>query len=518
MRRNVIASSRDAGQTRAVDRIGIPISIAALSIWLIMWLWTTRNYQLDDSFITLCYARNVLENGHFGFNSMQTSFGASSPLYSLLVAILYRPLDLFATKTLSVASYLLLVGLTVCLAVRAKRDDIARLFWLLTLVLSAPIGIRWLTDGMETAGAALMGIALGYVGVSVTTRPTTVARYLGLVVVGAVATLLRPEFAATIAAASVAMVLLRLARARKLGTVPFADAIGFAVRESHLTLGCLFALLVVGNLFGHLEPDTAIAKAVAEERLSAYEITNFARQFIVSGFFGLGLVTVWLVTFWSIIWKPSDTIWPHALVNLVFPALALLAIARGQVIAVRYFVPILMFAISWNLGLLVLTGTRVRAPNRFLSRPVLGAFVILLIVEFAFEGFLFHRLAKQNSDVVAEMRSQNLAELAGQQGSATEVGYIGYFTHGQICDVAGLINGHDFASLDSERRAKICASRKPQFTFFAGYEEHQMSRYMKLDDLKACHRYNIATLKGDEWYTLRTSREWQQKVCGNTTD
>ena len=45
----------------------------------------------DDGFIHVQYARNLMTRGEYSFNSGETSFGTTSPLWVMVLAVVARP-------------------------------------------------------------------------------------------------------------------------------------------------------------------------------------------------------------------------------------------------------------------------------------------------------------------------------------------------------------------------------------------------------------------------------------------
>ena len=53
-------------------------------------LYRTRYLFLDDAFIHLRIASHLAQEGLYSFNGDRPSFGTSSPLYTLLLALLWK--------------------------------------------------------------------------------------------------------------------------------------------------------------------------------------------------------------------------------------------------------------------------------------------------------------------------------------------------------------------------------------------------------------------------------------------
>lgn len=121
------------------------------TIYAVFLIYISRYHFLDDAFIHLRIAENAVNGYGLTFNKQSDSFATSSLLYSfILMSLLTIIDDPFLTKYISVFAYFGLVFQFFLLLKHQKNY----LGWILTLIfLSAivsPIGVRWLSDGMET--------------------------------------------------------------------------------------------------------------------------------------------------------------------------------------------------------------------------------------------------------------------------------------------------------------------------------------------------------------------------------
>jgi hypothetical protein len=134
--------------------------VAAVVVWLSYWLYATRLAMLDDALIHLRYASN-LRNVHFiTYDGVNPTFGTSSLLYVAILAFLRgftaSPL---LPKILSDVAYVCLIGFVLVLIYRLGASLPARIVCVgLLASLISPMGLRWLTDGMETS---LVVLAVG---------------------------------------------------------------------------------------------------------------------------------------------------------------------------------------------------------------------------------------------------------------------------------------------------------------------------------------------------------------------
>ena len=64
------------------------ISLITLTlISAIYGLFITKNHFLDDTFIHLKIAKNILEKGIYSFNGIESDFSTSSPLYTTILSL-----------------------------------------------------------------------------------------------------------------------------------------------------------------------------------------------------------------------------------------------------------------------------------------------------------------------------------------------------------------------------------------------------------------------------------------------
>src|SRR5690242_10389373 len=151
------------GSMRALPylRPGRIAAAGAVIPYLGLMLWYSRYHLLDDALIHLRMAELLLEHGFVTTDGQAVTFGTSSPLFLLATAALHAAIASdFTTKILSVVAYVALVVLVTLLAKRSV--GLERWSWaaLAALTLS-PMGIRWLTDGMETSLSVILALALG---------------------------------------------------------------------------------------------------------------------------------------------------------------------------------------------------------------------------------------------------------------------------------------------------------------------------------------------------------------------
>ncbi len=62
--------------------------LASLALFL-MFLLPLRGSLVDDTYIHLVYARNLAELGELSFNAGEPTYGATSPLWVALLALVH---------------------------------------------------------------------------------------------------------------------------------------------------------------------------------------------------------------------------------------------------------------------------------------------------------------------------------------------------------------------------------------------------------------------------------------------
>ena len=120
---------------------------------------------IDDAFITFRYARNLLNGNGFVFNPGQLVLGTTTPLYTVLLALLaalthttnYPWLALVVNTLADAATCLLLVGLGQALTGRRAVGLGAALLWAI-----APMSVTFAVGGMETSVFILLLVATAY--------------------------------------------------------------------------------------------------------------------------------------------------------------------------------------------------------------------------------------------------------------------------------------------------------------------------------------------------------------------
>jgi hypothetical protein len=466
--------------------------LAASGVWVGIWLWFSRESMLDDALIHLRVAddlrRGVIDSG------------SSSPLWVGLLAavssVLKSPL---VPKVLSILAYLGFLALVLARARTATRASKVALIVLLIGSIS-PLGIRWLTDGMETSLVALATGGLAFVAVGEATRARCSAgRYSALVAFGLLLTTLRVvEGCFLIAFATLFFVVARLQEERNLG---LGRATAIALNRSHLLLGALAGVIVDRAVYGTILPDTAVAKNHGSALWdSAYLVAHTIGSSIS---FGLALCLAYAVSSAFLLHRISTSgqrAWAAlALISLVPVGLLVIVTSGEGIQGIRHLSWLFVFPTVANTLLLDRMPDRTSHPLPALAGARWAlAILAVIVISWAIEGPIAVRVADAHTQTFRRMSSMHLQRLQNRNGIAYDVGFIWYFSHGRICDADGLINGHAFAALSPKARLKRCLARPTDFLFVddAQLAELQRASRHKFTGWTVCARFrfdNVAT-------------------------
>lgn len=486
-------------------RILLAAGLTVLSVYLAGILWYSRFHMLDDALIHLRLAELFLEHGFFTTDGNAHNFGASSPVFVLLAAAVHGLVETdFTTKFLSIVFYVALVAGLVILTARAAGP--ARAGWLVLAVLViSPIGVRWLTDGMETSLAAGLALLLG-IAAAGAGKPG-IARAAGLVLLGAVAVTTRIELTLPVAMAAACLAIRQGSR-----DGPASWLMAFAVAA-----GGIAGLLTIWLCFGALLPDAAIAKTAAATG-PAGSLLAIAISLAGGLTFGAGLLVLWLAGLSANLAighvRSAAVIVPNLALVVLWAAIAI----RGQYVqGMRHVLPAFMFMIAANVTFLAAANlpARGRATQDMRGRPAGWAAAAVAAVAFALEFLKFQPIVEHRTAAFLNMRALNLAALEGRGGIGWDVGHLMYFTKGQVCDVNGLINGRAAAATPEPSRLDNCLKREVEFVFVtpenaADLIDRSGTRFA---DWPVCGRYLFQNVSATAPHYLAVSPARVQQIC-----
>jgi hypothetical protein len=295
--------------------------------------------------------------------------------------------------------------------------------------------------------------------------------------------------------------------------------------SSHLSVGVLFVMALLHHEFGSLLPDTAVAKAMsggAHEAVTAAQEAATAVQTVASSFLlGMGSAALWLVSA-SLLLKAYllkgarvSCIVAWALGNAPFPLVMLLAIVRGQSIqGIRYFLWCFVFSILWNALALNQNAPKEPSSERRDSlslRSVVPACVVFLLCVLPFDWFYAQRAMRARSGTFVAMRSAGLDMFKDETLVAGDVGFIGYFSGANVCDLSGLVNGREAARLGPRERAYRCASENPAVLFVQEDQAKDLSKRADLGRWVVCQHFDFVNVRSlDRHYVVVPPEDAEQ--------
>ena len=394
----------------------------------------------------------------------------------------------------SIAAFALLCVAMLGLAGGGARSSRAlALAWL--WIACSPMGIRWLADGMETSLVAVLAVLLGR----------------------SAAAMQEPSDAAGprrwFAAGAILAVLAVLCRIENLFIVVIAMVAAMSGRRWRLhpfgqgcAAGALLAVGVVFALFGHLLPDTAVAKGAQRAGLPAWPDAWAAIESMVyahagSSLFGIGTLTVLGASAFLLRrpWSRADVV-----VNACLPAFVVLAIVRLQVIqGYRYFASVEFSVVAYNIARFASTPAPAQAARPRAAPAALMACTAALLAWAASDAMRLVPISEGRSATWRKMRQMDWSAYAGREAVASDVGMIGYYSGAKIIDLSGLVNGRAFAALQPRDRLEaICRDRdRIAFVFAREYQKESL-RCLPLSRWKQVAVFDFTNLKDPDRHEL----------------
>jgi hypothetical protein len=504
--------SREIGLT-LIDRL----AVALLALWLVLWLVLSWGAVQDDALIHLRYAHFLYQLHFITFDGIHRSYGTSSLLYVGLLAAL-RPLTQSPLLPRFVSTFFHLLLFTVAAGfylIRMRTASVrARLLAMSLLVLLvAPSAVRWLDDGMET-GLVLCLVALvawQTHRLSLIER-TSASDFVASAALGFALVLLRTELASVALLASVTLVAADLARPG------YTDKLRSTLGRSHFITGAILAAVLIRVVMHSLLPDTALAKSHGFDGFAG-SLRAAATVLTGSLLFGLGLLLLWLISAIVVLRQRHVRTLPSIAANALFPLVLLASALRGQEIqGARYLVWCFLFSIVWNL-LELASIDAVHPESAFNpgSRFVFAGFIVLCVSALPLDSRFIYRVLATRAHTMQRFMSEDLtAALQGHLGVASDVGYISYFSGGQICDLAGLVNGRAAAAMTADQRVQRCAAQHPEFAFVNASQAGALSQYLDLKDWRVCGQYDFGNLRVPDRHFLLVAPQLTQATCTAT--
>ncbi len=138
------------------------ISIACIAVVVVTMFFGYRNMQQDDSYIFYSYAKNIADGDGYVFNIGERVNATTSPLYTLLLALIYKVFSFLPFMTLpligriigGVSLFFLCYFLTVCFR---ERDESFFGYLIPLMLLANPLLTNAL--GLELSLSMMLGVA-----------------------------------------------------------------------------------------------------------------------------------------------------------------------------------------------------------------------------------------------------------------------------------------------------------------------------------------------------------------------
>lgn len=464
-------------------------------------LYYTRFAMLDDALIHLRYAR-FLHRLHFiTFDGVHHSFGTSSLLYVTLLAVLCGVTSsVLLAKIVSVVFYCGLVGLVVWQLRKISTGAMGRyLFAGLLFVLMSAMSVRWLTDGMETSLVAFAVLMLSILTDTEMQRSTSgPGRGALLLLVGFFVTMLRVELASVLFLACAAIVVTRVAEQGSLRRIgPLAGPLC-------LGIGSILAMVAIYAHFGTVLPDTALAKRGGHASLAP--VQGIAHVIASSFLLGVGALVLWIVSGASLLiallrgQRRASSLIAFAAWNGSFPIVVMLACFNSQgVEGVRHILWALLFSVFMN------TLQLARVPftaSRWYRTALVTCGVIFLLL-FPIDLYYGLHAMRGRAQTFTQMRDTDLSRFAGETVIAGDVGFIGYFSQGVVCDINGLVNGRTAARQTPTQRVQNCLQLHPAMVFATREQALMVNEVLPLASWTACGPFDfVNTSFNDRHYVF----------------
>ena len=409
------------------------LDLAPAFLLLAALMFPLRGGFTDDGFIHVQYARNLMTRGEYSFNPGETSFGTTSPLWVMALAVLARPFNdghalVVAGQTLSwlasFAAVLVFQHLLVLLGASRRTSLLA------CIALAADVWlVRWGALGMESSLAACMAALMVAASVRAYDDPRAAAAFGVAAAVGA---LVRPELYLAL-------------------PVYFAGALTRRPRPSLRVMlnAALFMLLLVGPWLafakwhiGSFLPNTAGAKSggfISDPVVLAKKLLVPAK--IMAGSQAVALVA--MLADLAVSKRRAFVLTPP----FRFAALWMLALPLAYVlddiqVLSRYLLLITpaVCAGGWmSLQSLWQSST---------ARVQVSAMATALVAAFAINGAVYARVVIPPSRAFSQDLQVNMVGLArwlhdhaqpGDVVAAADIGYLAFYSGCRVLDLGGLV-------------------------------------------------------------------------------
>ena len=473
------------------------ITLATISA--IYGLLITRNHFLDDTFIHLRIARNIVEKGIYSFNGIESDFSTSSPLYTTILSLGLRIWDSpYIAKILNISFYFLDYSLISIFLLRSKNLN-SLILSIFLVGISSPLGVRWLTDGMESSLVMLFSILIAYLLYLINqfkAKEYNKIFYLITYLFCSLSILLRIEFAFIIIWYIFACIISRPFSKERLEYNNFS----LRIYPLFLSLFTSFSFLYIN--FGSFTPDTSIAKGGLKYDLN-YFIFNIVRAHLSASILGISLLLSLSISFYSIYKYKGVLIQTNHkisvyLINFSLPILILLIFIKGQMIqGIRYFIFLETFLISYNLLI-----CKTYNFNQFINKKINYKYFLPLLIPLLISPWFWHdfnalnRISEGRSQTFLDLSNQDLGCLNNKNLIAWDVGMIGYFSKAFILDPNGLVNGRKLAELrEDDRLNQLIMKDEINYVFVNDKQIKDLEKYLELKNWINLGNYKFPNFK-----------------------
>ena len=471
----------------------------------------TQNHFLDDTFIHLRIASNILEKGFYSFNGIERDFSTSSPLYTGILSLGLSFWDSpYLAKFINIFAFILIFILVSAKLIKSK-DLEAFITSIFLIGISSPLGIRWLTDGMESSIVMLCSLCSSYFLISFFSLKNFrngVAYSFLISIFFFSSILLRIEFSFLLFWFSISFLISKFLSKEDLNIKIIINKF----LPLFLSIICAFGFIYF--VFGSFTPDTSIAKSGLNYSFY-FLFKNIARAHISASIFGLSLLINWLLSIYLLFGnskkiKNDNTKFYYFIgffMNLSFPVMISLIFFKGQMIqGIRYFIFIESFLISFNLFVYKKSINnnflRTNYPHNHskeIKKYISILFLCLTISPLFWNDFsVLKKISSGRSETFLKFSRKDFSCLNNSNLLAWDVGMIGYYSKSKILDPNGLVNGRKIAKLDKNIRLEnLLNKREINYAFVNRSQIQELESYLDFSDWEEIDTYKFPNFKKD---------------------
>ena len=413
------------------------VPLAILAFGAVLWgtIVYRTHFQLEDALITYRYSANIVAGNGFVFNPGERVLGTTTPLVTLLLALVSLPFGSHAIRqvaTVFMPLFGLLAGLAAYVALTKRGISVAAAGVVMFLLYAHIAFIRTGIGGMETpAVLLLMGLSLWALG---SDRPVLMGALCGLIV------LCRIDGAIWAALITLALLM------RSWRKAAISTGVGLLVVLPWIIFATVY--------FGSFLPNSMLAKAVVRPGreslfLSGEQMLKYALWYVQ----GTGLTgSLYLLPLWlgvlvlgarRLLRRNAGALWPV----VAFPLVYAFAMYAGRSPRFEWYLLPITFTcmIMLGVGLVEVYGFATRAISAKARTAIAGVIVVAAVVVYCFTAAptMIRRMAASEAcedSIRAEVGRWLHANTPRDATVAMEaIGYQGYYSERRIIDLAGLV-------------------------------------------------------------------------------